>query len=78
MYGGGFGHDDLGRVVDLSGRATIMMIADLDDRWRSHKEQGRWMWYQVLVSYQLIPVTGIKPTVLFISDWQRELDKNSR
>jgi len=77
MYGGGFGHDDLGQVVNVSGRVTIVMIADLDDRWRSREERGRQMWYRVLVSYQLIPVTGIKPTVLFISNWQRELDKSS-
>jgi len=30
MYGGGFGRDDLGRVVDLNGRMTIAMIANLD------------------------------------------------
>ena len=32
MYGGGFGRDDLGRVVEVNGRATIAMTADLDDR----------------------------------------------
>ena len=32
MYGGGFGRDDLGRVVDVNGRATIVMIAGLDKR----------------------------------------------
>ena len=32
MYGGGFGCDDLSQVVDINGRATIVMIADLDGR----------------------------------------------
>ena len=68
MYGGGFGRDDLGQVVDLNGCTTIAMITDLDKSQRSREKQGRCSGYRVLVSYQLIPVTGIKPTVPFISD----------
>ena len=38
MYGGGFGRDDLGRVVDVNGRATIAMITDLRVKLRGCKE----------------------------------------
>jgi len=40
MYGGGFGHDDLGRVVDVSERVTIAMTVDLEVRLRSCEERG--------------------------------------
>ena len=40
MYGGSFDRDDLGRVVDVSGRATIAMTIDLEMRLRSREERG--------------------------------------
>ena len=39
MYRGGFGHDDLGQVVEVSGQAMITMIANLDGSLRSREAQ---------------------------------------
>ena len=55
MYGGGFGCDDLGRVVDVSGQVTIAMTVDLEVSLRSREERG----LRIVVSSSSVKVDSV-------------------